>query len=170
MWLMYRPNWSRWSFLCMCYYSYVKKSLLRTESFCKFLAIPWKRHCVRLKHSLFINWMAWKVGHLYIHWINVFLWINVCFFDLLHLDVLIGIWVCFLHFLFMTCAFFVDGKNQAAVIFLSQHSIPLEQQTMIPLFDENTDEVNIYQNNSVERISVVMVSIRHCLGCNKSGT
>ena len=59
----------------------------------------------------------------------------------------------------MTCPFFVDGKNQAAVIFLSQHSIPLEQQTMIPLFDENTDEVNIYQNNSVERISVVMVSV-----------
>lgn len=35
----------------------------------------------------------------------------------------------------------MDGKNQAAVIFLSQHSIPLEQQTMIPLFYENTDEV-----------------------------
>ena len=65
------------------------------------------------------------------------------YFDLLYLDVIIFKPVCFLHVLFMTCPFFVDGENQAAVIFLSQHSIPLEQQTMIPLFDENTDEVNI---------------------------
>ena len=67
------PNWRRWD--CACVTSCVKRSLLTTEAFCKFLAIPWKRHWVRLKHSLFINWMAWKAGLLHIHWINV------CFFD-----------------------------------------------------------------------------------------
>jgi len=66
-------NWRRWD--CACVTSCVKRSLLTTEAFCKFLAIPWKRHWVRLKHSLFISWMAWKAGLLHIHWINV------CFFD-----------------------------------------------------------------------------------------
>ena len=67
----------------------------------------------------------------------------------------------------------MDGKNQAAVIFLSQHSIPLEQQTMIPLFDENTDEV-------FKTFIKIIILLREFLllwylfdivsGCNKSRT
>lgn len=128
--------------MCMCYW--VCEEIFTNNRILKFLAIPWKRHCVRLKHTLRAGWHENQVGLLRVHWTNVNS-LALIFWPSPWMSWLVFKPVRFLYFLYMTCPFYVDRKNQAAVIFLSQRSIPLEQQTMIPLFDEITDEVNIYQ-------------------------